>query len=678
MVRNSASVTESSKGVFLSYASEDAGAAKRICDALRVAGIEVWFDQSELRGGDAWDLKIRQQIRDCALFVPIISAHTQERPEGYFRLEWKLAVDRSHLMAAEKAFLVPVVVDATTEPEALVPAQFREVQWTRIRADEVPAAFVDRIATLLHQRVATRLDRTERAVTSAHPRRLPVVLIALSISAVVALVIATAVRGGLSSNKFASKVEVGAPSASVTTTPVAIPEKSIAVLPFADMSEKSDQGYFSDGIAEELLDLLAQVPDLKVTSRTSSFYFKGKPTPLSEIAKTLGVAHILEGSVRKSGHTIRVTAQLIRADNGFHLWSKTYDREFNDVFKVQDEIAGAVVGALKVQLMRGNSSQLEHKDTTTPEAYQQYLLGKQLYNMGEDEADLRAISALRQVTRLDPSYLPGWTLLARAVGDHATFVEDDPAALLRELDEAAAAAETAVRLAPTRGDGYAARCRVLSWRLKVREARQDCRRAVELEPEDRDAQRSAAVLGQFMGGDTAPLIALYRRETVEDPLNPSAWMDFARALAESDLAAAVAANEHALQISPKRAGAAMRLSNFYLRQGKADLALEAARREANEAYRLYAVALAELALGRRADAAAHRDELITKYASTGAYQVAEVYAISGDKARALDWLERAYRQTDGGLTSALVNTSLQSLHGEPRYEALMKKIGLKD
>jgi TIR domain len=129
-------VTDQNKAVFLSYASEDAEAAKNLNDALRAANIEVWFDQSELRGGDAWDQKIRRQIRDCALFVPIISAHTQSRPEGYFRLEWKLAVDRSHLMAAERTFLVPVVVDATTEPDALVPTQFRDVQWTSIRRGE--------------------------------------------------------------------------------------------------------------------------------------------------------------------------------------------------------------------------------------------------------------------------------------------------------------------------------------------------------------------------------------------------------------------------------------------------------------------------------------------------------------------------------------------------------------
>jgi hypothetical protein len=191
-------VTDSAKAVFLSYASEDADAAKHICDELRVAGIEVWFDQTELRGGDAWDQKIRQQIRDCALFVPIISAHTQARPEGYFRLEWKLAVDRTYLMATEKAFLVPVVVDATTQPEALVPAQFREVQWTRIQTGEVQVAFVHHIATLLNKPIAPNVGSLARAVnrTPAKPR--PIVLIALSfaaVAAVAALVVATAPRG---------------------------------------------------------------------------------------------------------------------------------------------------------------------------------------------------------------------------------------------------------------------------------------------------------------------------------------------------------------------------------------------------------------------------------------------------------------------------------------------------
>ena len=222
-------MTDPNTAVFLSYASQDAEAAQTLCNALRAAGIEVWFDQSELRGGDAWDQKIRQQIRDCALFVPIISAHTQARPKGYFRLEWKLAVDRSHLMAAEKTFLVPVAVDGTTEPEALVPTQFRDVQWTRIRAGEVPAAFVDHIAALLNQPVTSHMGSPERRVSRTPARRPPIVLIALSVAAVVALVIATAMRGGWLSQRPVPKVEASTAPAPVTNAPAAIPEKSVAV-----------------------------------------------------------------------------------------------------------------------------------------------------------------------------------------------------------------------------------------------------------------------------------------------------------------------------------------------------------------------------------------------------------------------------------------------------------------
>jgi hypothetical protein len=278
-------VSDPNKAVFLSYASQDAELARGICDALRAAGIEVWFDQSELRGGDAWDQKIRQQIRDCALFVPIISANTQARPEGYFRLEWKLAVDRSYLMAAEKAFLVPVVVDATPEPEALVPTQFRDVQWTHILAGEVPAAFVDRIAALLNQRVARHACSPERGVSRVSARHLLVVLAAISVAAVVALVIATVMRGGWLSQRPVAKVEASTASAPVANAPAAVPEKSVAVLPFVDMSEKKDQEYFSDGLSEELIDQLAHSPDLRVIARTSSFQFKGKNEDMCRISR---------------------------------------------------------------------------------------------------------------------------------------------------------------------------------------------------------------------------------------------------------------------------------------------------------------------------------------------------------------------------------------------------------
>ena len=147
------------KAVFLSYASQDAEAARRICDALRATGVEVWFDQSELRGGDAWDASIRRQIKECALFVPVISANTQSRSEGYFRLEWKLAVDRSHLMADDQAFLLPVVIDATLDANARVPDKFRDVQWTRLPAGEASAAFAEHVHRLLSGRCCASSGR---------------------------------------------------------------------------------------------------------------------------------------------------------------------------------------------------------------------------------------------------------------------------------------------------------------------------------------------------------------------------------------------------------------------------------------------------------------------------------------------------------------------------------------
>jgi hypothetical protein len=220
-------VSQSSKGVFLSYASEDTEIAQRIADALTAAGIDVWFDKSELRGGDAWDQKIRQQIQDCALFVPVISAHTQARPEGYFRLEWKLAVDRSHLMAAEKAFMVPVVVDATTEPEALVPAQFRAVQWTRLPQGVVPAAFVTRIAALIQQPISQLAGSNTASATRTATRSRSAALAALVIVAVAGILVAFLMQRGPGRSTAATAAKETAP-ASGNETAGAIPERSVA------------------------------------------------------------------------------------------------------------------------------------------------------------------------------------------------------------------------------------------------------------------------------------------------------------------------------------------------------------------------------------------------------------------------------------------------------------------
>jgi len=168
-------VAESNRAVFLSYAKQDAEAAGRICDALRAGGIEVWFDQSELRGGDAWDAAIRRQIKTCALIIPVISSNTQGRTEGYFRLEWKLAIDRSHLMAHDHPFLIPVVIDQTNEADERVPDRFRDVQWTRLPDGNTTPAFVERVRKLLGEEAPTARSPPTASPNTAGPDRKSVV-----------------------------------------------------------------------------------------------------------------------------------------------------------------------------------------------------------------------------------------------------------------------------------------------------------------------------------------------------------------------------------------------------------------------------------------------------------------------------------------------------------------------
>ena len=298
-------MSTSPKAVFLSYASQDAEAARRICEALRAVGLDVWFDESALRGGDAWDASIRRQIKECALFVPIISANTQARAEGYFRREWNLAASRTLDMADDQAFLLPVVIDATIDVNARVPEKFREVQWTHLPAGEASARFAERVHRLL-------AGGAEPSLPVAPPR----------------LVSATA--------------------------PAMTPRHdapSIAVLPFVNMSRDEENEYFADGLAEELLNVLAKIRGLRVAARSSAFTFKGKGATVAEVGRALNVATVLEGSVRKAGNRMRVSVQLVKVVDGYQLWSETYDRTLDDIFAVQDDIAQSVLKELRAALL---------------------------------------------------------------------------------------------------------------------------------------------------------------------------------------------------------------------------------------------------------------------------------------------------------------------------------------
>ena len=447
--------------VFLSYASQDAEAARRMCEALRAAGVEVWFDQSELVGGDAWDAKIRGQIGSCALFVPLISANTQARQEGYFRLEWKLAEDRSHLMAKGKPFIVPVSVDGTSERGALVPDAFLAVQWTKLPGGETSAAFVARVSALLGGSIAGPVgDRApgQRPGLQASPLQesgMPSWAVAVLGGVMLALIAFIALRPTGKESPTASGKPVPetkpAPTASPSTAAPALGEKSVAVLPFANLSSEKENEFFADGVQDDVITNLAKIRDLTVISRTSTLAYRDAASRnLKKIAGELGVATVLEGSVRRVGSKVHMNAQLIDARTDAHLWAETFDGDAGDIFALQASLAQKIAVALKATLTPGERTLIERRPTQNHEAYELYsrarLLDQALPVGGRRDQYEPVISLYEQAVALDPSFALAFANLTRLHGRMYWFSTLDSTSARRA--RAQAALDAAQRLAP--------------------------------------------------------------------------------------------------------------------------------------------------------------------------------------------------------------------------------------
>ena len=630
-------MSDSPRAVFLSYSSQDAEAARRIRDALDAVGLEVWFDKNELRGGDAWDKSIRKQIKECALFVPIISANTNARSEGYFRLEWKLAVDRSHLMADDQAFLLPVAIDDTLEASARVPDRFRELQWSRPFGNETPQAFAERALRLLSDRAPSASPASSPAPADPRP-------------------------GTSSSND----------------TP------SIAVLPFVNMSRDEENEYFADGLSEELLNVLAKIRGLRVASRTSAFFFKGKNIDLATVAQKLNVATILEGSVRKSGKRVRITAQLIQVATDSHLWSETYDRELDDIFAVQDDIAQSVVTELRAALLgeRAGSAESavakEVKAAATgraenPEAHRLYLQGR-FFLERMTEADLaRGVDYFRQAIALDPEFALAWTGLSRAYWTQAGYGWQ-PVAEGFEL--ARDAAKRALAIAPDLAEGHVCLGLVLQghdWNWKAAEG--EFRRALALAPGNVDVLRAFGSEAGILGREDEALE--YLRRAVElDPLSSSSHRFLGlRCAIYGRLEEGEKALRAALDLNPNAGLAHCFLSIVRLFQGNATDALEVAQREVLPDFRMLGLALAHHTLGHAEESDKALAQLIEGHGHAAAYQVAEAFGWREEKERAFEWLERAYVQRDPGLGHTLTDPFFSPLHEDPRWLPFLKKMG---
>ncbi len=1095
-------MSDSGKAVFLSYASQDAEAAKRICDALRAAGVEVWFDQSELVGGDAWDQKIRRQIRECALLIPIISAATQARTEGYFRLEWRLADQRTHLMAKGRAFLLPVVIDVTRDADAHVPDSFTEVQWTRLLGGDTPPAFAQRVKkllggsdlepgrprpgnetrgevtappkkkfrrwlapviagagiailalvlsrpwekaptptvpaksvetakpaapateaqklvaqarqvyengdelnrdnlflaeelvqraltldpaepaawelatwlscqmiwhsiedtqarreTLLRQanravalapdsvaaqlvfanaelvrrfggtiisqgradeieaslqrlalrepqnwriqrtlgtfyRYSNRMDESTRTLLRAielsggHPMatadlvnvlirrgryseaetlltgalgrqrsgrlltfnlivkcrwrgdvqgatkdiaewpdwllqqdrgiavawqtalwaRQPALALRLvqqfprqyvrdmTFSGPRAVLSARAQE--LAGNIVAAQADWGAvlqqcdqdlaanaadiaalywkawalarlgdqtraqsaatllqqrlqsvpgnyirsytaaalwatvgwadvavatlqaelekttdyisltraglelepafdsirqdprfvallkqahaPQSTAAIAPK-VDDKSVAVLAFANLSDDKGNEYFSDGISEELLNVLVKIPGLKVSARTSAFYFKGKEVPVPEIAKQLGVAYVVEGSVRKAGNQVRITAQLIKAADGFHVWSDTFTRDIKDVFAVQDEIAGLIAKNLELKMGIGEAGA---RQAVSPEAYQEYLLGRAAFAKAS-MADLHeAVTHFKRAVALEPKYTAAWVQLASA---HTRLGRWGGAATLESWAAARAAIDRARVLEPDSPDVLLA----LGWIQRTGEwdwkgAEQTFRRALALQPNQPEILAGAAVL-LYNIGQTEEAFRLARQAVQLDPLNAGTQVDLSIMFYENNnWVEAEQAARRALQLAPGGTSYHSILAWSLIKQGKyaeaeAEIALDNDVIEQPATLGILAIARGQGAKARAM--LARLEELARTRGDTADLQTctAWLYAGLGDKDRAFAALEKARATRDPSMSWLRNSGELSALFSDPRWNTLLHQVGLAD
>jgi serine/threonine-protein kinase len=452
---------------------------------------------------------------------------------------------------------------------------------------------------------------------------------------------------------------------------------SIAVLPFVNLSSDKEQEYFSDGIAEEILNGLAQVDGLRVIGRTSSFSLKGKNEDLRLIGEKLNAAHLLEGSVRKSGARVRITAQLVEAAGGSHLWSQEFDREVTDVFAVQEEIAKAVVAALRPRLLPAQLGARQKQRTANAEAHDQYLLGRHFLARGSPEGYDRAVRSLEKAVALDPDYALAWADLAGALFWAADQdpVRHDPS---RFWPRAQAAAERAVALAPDLPEGYTARGQLRTNIVKDwAGARADLERALSLSPDRAD------ILGQYawlLGavGRLSEAIAALRKATALDPLAGNSWTLLSSLyIGTGELGLAEAAARRALDVSPEHARAARNLGFALLLAGRSADARAAFQQSSNQFFRGMGDAMVEHQLGHRAESQRAVDRLLAApTAFQAAYQLAQVCAWRGEADGAFEWLEHAFEHRDAGLSYLKYDPFLRPLRGDLRYAALLRKMNL--
>ena len=643
--------------VFISYASQDATAAARICEALQAVGVKVWFDRNALRGGDAWDAQIRKRIHDCALFIPVISAHTDARSEGYFRGEWNLATRRMLNMAQDAPFLVPVVIDGTREADARVPDEFLRAQWTWLPDGKTPPAFAHRVRQLLEGEPAAARHARSGAVANSEPNAANgrptrpwhrflgprgMHRVRGTGPALVGLMLV------LGAGAFWYYQRAGDDPAAMTTAAesavaAARREKSIAVLPFKNRSDDPKDAYFADGMHDDILMQLTKIGAMRVIARTSVEQFRDTKLSTKDIGDKLGVTTVLEGSVQRAGDRVRVTVQLIDARTDAHLWAEAYDRELTaaNIFAIQRDVATTIADALKATLTPGERIRVDSIPTRNLQAWEAYQLARQRIakrtSAGLRDAEIFAQKAIA----IDPRFALAYSALAEALALQVGYAGVPERAT---NDRAQAAVEHALQIDPNLSDAWAIAGLVASNRQQNELAEKLYRRAIELNPNNsmalkwhgstlvdsgrvaegqRSLERAAGVdplsaitrinladaleaQGRFVDAETQ-----FRRAIEIDPSMPGAYASLGslNAYALNRFAEAVRLVQSAADLDPGNPNWSMQLASLYLDLGDDEKSLgllrQASRRWPDNAVIEIWLAIVDLLRGDYAGVARH-------------------------------------------------------------------------
>jgi TolB-like protein/tetratricopeptide (TPR) repeat protein len=630
----------SPRDIFVSYASQDAEVAQKVCSTLEAAGFSCWMAPRNVKPGAQYADAIVRALNEAQTLVLLLSANAMSSPHVGRELE---------RAASKRKQIIALKLDA----EVLSPAFeyfLGESQWIDVPGLGMPVALAKLMDGVGHGETGPTY-RLSRAVSSTTRNRV-----------VIAVVLTVACFAAAASLYWwsSSRNQASSPTAATQI------EKSIAVLPFVDMSEKKDQEYFGDGMAEEIIDLLAKVPDLRVPARTSSFYFKGKSTKIPDIAHELGVTNVLEGSIRRSGDRLRVTVQLVRADTGYHLWSDTYDRPFGDIFKLQDDIANAVVQALQITLMGG---------TQNFDAYQLYLRAQHSMFQGTRASLLSARDDFDAAIKLDPEFGLAWAELSR---DTLFLTNYEVLAPKEGYERARQLALHALELSPDLAEAHGTLANVnrnydWNWAASTEQVQQ----ALALDPTNPAALTREGQLSYTLGRwDDAQ--RQLRLALVRDPLFTVAMWSLGTAqYGAGRFAEAEATYRRVLELAPGFFLARSYLAKTLLAEGKTEAAL-AMVQSGNPDESLIFLPIALQAAGHQHESDVALQALTTKSAGSQAYYVAMTYAYRNERDLAFQWLDRAYQQREQNFVEFVGEPLFRNLVKDARYRAFLKKMNLPE